>query len=323
MYNMDWDINFTHQGKAFKLVMLESVEIQSNVEVLADTASIVLPEAVMNSVLNIQNRIGRGAYVTIDLGYNGKENLVREFEGYIREIETNESSLTIRCEDALFLFRKDVKDEEIKNTSVSKIAQKLINQIDKSYKLVCDHDLGYEKFTIHRATAFDVLKKLGEETKANIYFKTAEKELHIRSPFLERGKVVKYSFQKNIESASLEYKTAADRKFEVTVESVASDGTITTVTKGTTGGEKTTIKVGALNKEDLGVVADAELLKRAADRYEGSFDAWLLPVTRITDSVELTDEDYPEKDGRYYVKAVKTSFSASGGVRTIELGVKL
>ena len=318
---MDFDIQFRYNGKRFKLVLLESVEIESNVEVLVDTAVIKLPEAVLNQVLNIGDKIGRGAEVTIDLGYDG--NLVREFEGFVQDIQTNDSSLKIMCEDALFLFRKDVANEQLKTTSVSKIVQRMIDQVDSSFTLVCDFDLGYEKFTIHQATAYDVLKKIAEETKANIYFVTDKKELHVRFPFKEKGGEVKYSFQRNIEKSSLEYKRAIDKKVEVTVESISNNGTIKSITAGTTGGDKITIKTGAMSESDMKTLADAELVKRNADGYQGSFDAWLIPIVRPTYTARIKDEDYPEKDGQYYVKAVKTLFSSSGGVRTVNVGVKL
>lgn len=121
MYSLDYDISFEHNGRKFKLALLASVEITSDVMVLADSATITLPEAVLNQVLDLKGRLGRGAKVEINLGYDG--NLKREFDGFIREIKTNDSSLTIECEDALFLFRKSVKDEILTNTNVSEICQ--------------------------------------------------------------------------------------------------------------------------------------------------------------------------------------------------------
>src|SRR5690554_702319 len=301
MYSLDYDISFEHNGRKFKLALLASVEITSDVMVLADSATITLPEAVLNQVLDLKGRIGRGAKVEINLGYDG--NLKREFDGFIREIKTNDSSLTIECEDALFLFRKSVKDEILTNTNVSEICQSLIDQIDPSYTLVCDYDIGYEKFTIHQAEAYDVLKKLQSETKANVYFNTVAKELHVHFPYSEKGGDVKYAFDRNIETSSLEYKKAIDRKIEVVVEKIGKDG--------------------EMKASDIQKIADAELIKRSADKYEGDFDSWLIPICRPTYTAEIRDPDYPEKDGQYYVSSVTTSFSESGGVRKIKLGNKL
>lgn len=320
-FNISWDIRFFTDGQEYRLETVESISIEATVDNLADTAIITLPDAVMNQVLSLENKIKRGSKVVIKAGYD--KNLETEFEGYITDIPTNNSSITINCEDAIFLFRTGIKDEELKPTTVKKIAQRIVDQIDKSFKVVCDFDIAYEKFTIHQATGYDVLKKLQEETKANIYFDTAKKELHIHPPYIEKGGDVIYSMQENVESSSLEYKKAIDRKVEVTVESVDKNGKVSSLTTGTTGGEKITLKVGAIPKSQLKKIADAELLKRSADGYEGSFQAWLIPMVKPTYTAKFIDEDYPDKTGKYYVVSVKTEISESGGKRTIQLGVKL
>lgn len=321
MYNIIWDIKFKTNGTTYSLQTVSSIDIECSVDNLADTAVITLPEAVMNQVLNIENEVARGSEVVIKAGYD--KTLKTEFVGYVLDVVSNDSSLKIMCEDALFLFRKAVKDVELKPTNVSKIADYLVKQIDPSFKLVCDYEISYEKFVIHQATAFDVLKKLAEETKANIYFNTEKKELHIHPPYLEKGGEVIYSMQHNIEKSSLEFKKALDRKVEVTVESTNVAGKIESYTTGTTGGDKVTLKVGSVSKADLKKIADAELIRRSADMYEGAIDTWLIPFVQPTYTAKIKDEDYPEKDGKYYVVGVTTSVNEGGGKRTVKIGVKV
>lgn len=321
MFTMDWNIIFNNAGKKFKLGILAECEIECSVDNLTDTATIILPEAVMNEVLNIENKISRGTQVTIQLGYDG--DLKTEFEGYIQDITTDDSTLKIICEDALFLFRKSVPDVELKPTSLKKIGQYIIDKIDPSFTLSCDYDISYEKFVIHQATGYDVLKKLQEETKANIYFDTINKVLHIHAPYVEIGGIVKYSMQRNVENTSLEYKRAIDKKVEVTVESTDSKGKVKSITAGTTGGDKITLKVGPMSEADMQKVAAAALKKNNFDGYSGSFDGWLIPFVRPTYSAIIEDTDYLYKKGRYYVIGVKTNFSESGGKRTITPGIKL
>lgn len=321
MFTMDWNIVFETNGKKHKLGILAECEIVCSVDNLADTATIVLPEAVMNQVLNLENKINRGSGVLIQLGYDG--NLETEFEGFVQDITTNDSTLKIVCEDALFLFRVGVPDVELKPSSLKKIAQYLIDKIDPSFALSCDYDISYEKFVIHQATGFDVLKKLQEETKANVYFDTTNKVLHIHPPYLEKAGTVRYSMQQNIEKSTLEYKKAIDKKVEVTVESTDSKGKVKSITAGATGGDKITLKVGPMTNVDMKKVADAALRKNSFDGYSGSFDGWLIPFVKPTYSAKIEDQDYPYKDGTYYIVGVKTNFSESGGVRTITPGIKL
>lgn len=321
MFAMDWNIEFHNQGKRFKLGILAECEIECSVDNLADSATIVLPEAVMNQVLNIQEKISRGTKVLIQLGYDNK--LETEFEGYIQEITTNDSTLKIICEDALFLFRVSVPDVELKPSSLKQIAQYLIDKIDPSFTLNCDYDISYEKFVIHQATGYDVLKKIQEETKANVYFDTTNKVLHIHPLYLEKAGIVRYSMQQNIEKSSLEYKLAIDKKIEVTIESTDTKGKVTSITAGTTGGDKINLKVGPMSTADMQKVANAALVKNSFNGYSGSFDGWLIPFVKPTYSARIEDADYPYKDGNYYVVSVKTNFSESGGVRTITPGIKL
>ena len=321
-YNLDWEIKFKTGSKVYNLGMLLECEIEKNVENLADVAVITLPETVLNQALKVKDKIGRGSEVTIKTGYNG--DLKTEFIGFVRDI-TTDGSLKIQCEDALFLFRKGIKDKMLKPTSVKKIAEYVCSEIGEGYKVICDYDLNYEKFVIHQATGYDVLQKLQEETKANVYFNTEKKELHIHPPFIEKkdnGYVI-YCMQKNIEKSSLEYKKAIDRKFELTIEKTKKDGTVVTEKIGQSGGETKTLKVGSLDAKSVKMRAEAEFKEFASDRYEGSFDTWLIPYCEPTYSAKIVDFDYSEQSAIYYVKATKVNISSSGGVRTITPGIKL
>jgi hypothetical protein len=319
MLNMNFDIAFRTEGKIFKLLLLASCTIVKNVEALADTAEIVLPEAVLNDVLNIADKVKRGSEVIIKLGYGPEPRT--EFVGYVQEVQTNGSVLKIVCEDELFQFRKKVADMEFNNSATPEILRYLIGQTGSGVQLVTDYSITYEKFTIYQATAYDVLKKIAEETNANIYFQN--NELHMRSPFTEKGGSVIYDLFQNVESSSLEYKPAIDRKVEVTIESTSENGTVKTIKMGQAGGESISRKVGGLSNEDIQKTAEAVLAQYRADRYEGNITSWLVPVVEPTYTAEIRDADYPEKNGKYYVKAVTTEFSDAGGKRTVELGVKL
>ena len=321
MLNLDWQIGFKTENKNYHLAMLAECEVFSSVENLVDTATIILPEAVMNKVLSFEDKLKRGSEVFIKMGYD--KDLKTEFTGYIQNITNNDNSLKIICEDALFLFRVGVKDKELKPTSLSKVAQYILDEIDSSFTLKCTYDINYEKFTIHQATGYEVLNKIQQETKANIFFNTELKELHIHEPYLSKGGEVFYSMQKNIENSSLEFNNRVDDKVEVTIESTDIKGNVRKITTGTTGGDKVTLKVGAMDEASMQRIADVEFLNRSAPSYEGSFDTWLVPYVKPSYSARIKDEDYPNKTAWYYVASVITNLSESGGKRTITPSIKL
>lgn len=323
MYEMNHDIRFKTDGKEFKLNLLNSVEIKSSVENLVDTATIVLPETVLNAVLNLEDKIKRGTEVSIKLGYD--DDLKTEFEGFVTQLNNKSGSLNIECEDALFVFRKSVKDKQFKPAKVKDVLQYLIDEVDPSFKLEMDSDYGitYEKFTIYKAEAYDVLSKIQSELKANIYFDSASKTLNFHAPFKGEAGKVTYDMARNVETSSLEYKRAIDRKLEVTIQSTKTDGSVKEVKAGTPGGEQITMKVGAMSEADMKKVAETALIQRNADRYEGSITTWLQPFVKPSYRAKFKDDDYQERNGNYYVTEVNTSFGDGGGKRDVKFGIKL
>lgn len=315
MYNMIWDIQV---GK-FKLGLLESVEIHKSVDLLADTAVIVVPGVVYNQSLDVEDMVNVGDQVTIKLGYD--DDLITEFEGYLQRIDTNDSSLTFNCEDGIYLTRKPVGDKQFNSVTVEDIAKYLIAEVG-GLKLNCTYSIQYEKFVIKSANAYDVLKKLQDDTKANIYMKG--NELNIHPPYIEKGGDVKYYFARNIESSDLKYRNKDDRKFEVQVIGIDLNGKKQTVTVGTTGGEKRTVHVSSpMSLENLKKRGESEMAYLSFTGYEGSITGWLIPYVEPTYSAEIYDSEYEYKTGSYYVISVTTTFSEDGGVRKVELGRKL
>lgn len=307
------------QIAGYKLGLLESVEIHKSVDLLADTAVVVVPGVVYNQSLDIEDKVKVGDPVVIRLGYD--DNLVTEFEGYLQRIDTDDNSLVFNCEDAIYLTRKPVKDKQFNKTTVKEIVEYCLSQIGMK-GLDCTYNITYEKFVIKSANAYDVLKKLQDDTKANIYMKNGI--LNIHPAYIEKGGDVCYDFAINVESSDLKYRNSDDRKFEVTVEGIGLDGKKKTVTVGVTGGEKRTVKVSnPQSDQDLKIRGIEEMKYLVYDGYEGSITGWLIPFVEPTYSAHIYDKEYEYKTGSYYVVSVTTTFDESGGVRKVELGRKL
>lgn len=321
MYNIDWNIQFKTGSKTYKLALLAEVEVVSSVDSIADQATIVLPETANNKVLDLEQKIVRGSEVLIQFGYNNE--LKTEFKGWVREVISNDSSLKIFCEDDIFLFRKSIANKNLKPASMKDVLQYVVDQVDPEFTVNCTYAINYEKFTIYDATGYDVLKRLQEETKFNLDFNREDKVINVYPPYLESTGSVAYSMQDNIENSSLEFKNKFDDKFEVIIESTNLAGKVSKIKRGSTGGDKTTIKVGAMDKESMIELANNILKKKAAPAYEGSFDAWAIPFVKPSMSAQIKDSEYPEKTSFYYVATVSTRMSSSGIRRTITPTLKL
>lgn len=315
---MDFDITL---GR-FRLTSLEKVSVKRSVENLADTAVIVLPGSVNNRTLSVEEQLSEGDPVVIRFGYDADlGGLPIEFEGYIESIAADDGSIRINCEDEIYRFRKSLKDTVLSNVTVEALLEHVTGELG-GFSLSCDYDFRYDKFPIYQATGYDVLKKVQEDTRANIYLKG--KTLHVHPQYAQIGKRVFYDFAVNVEKSALKYKEAGTRKFQATVEGTDAAGKTVKVTKGMPGGDKFTIKIpGVSDKAALEKRAEEELNIRACTGYDGNFTAWLIPRTEPTDIVVLRDTDYEYKTGSYYTVAVETTFEESGGSRKITIGKKL
>lgn len=315
MLQMDYHIRI---GK-YRLAKLEKVEIHKSVDLLADTAVITVPGVAYNQALDVEGKIAVGDAVTIRLGYDGA--LTTEFEGYLVRIDTDDSTLSLHCEDALFLTRKPVANKSFGAASVRSIVEYVLTQVGIA-ELNCTLDTSYRKFVIHNANGYDVLKKLQEETKANIYMRNGV--LNVHPAYVEKGGDVVYDFARNIEAADLKYRRASDKRYEVQVEGIGLDGKRKVVTVGTSGGEKRSIKIASvMDEEALRKRGEEELKYLSFDGYEGSITGWLIPYVEPSYSAKIMDAEYEYKTGTYYVVSVTTTFSEAGGERKVELGRKL
>lgn len=306
----------------YKLGLLESVEIHKSVDLLADTAVVVVPGVVYNQSLDIEDKVNVGDPVIIKLGYD--DNLVTEFEGYLHRIDTDDSSLTFNCEDAIYLTRKSIPAKSFTNCKIKDIAEYCTKYIGLGLNCKLDTSTPYfDKFVISpNDTVYNVLYKLQESTKANIYM--VGNILNIHPQYIEKGGDVSYDFAKNIESSNLKYRRKKDRPIEATVTSVGADGKKRSVTVGESGGDKKTLETNStMTLDAMRQTANDLHSSYSFDGYEGSITGWLIPYVEPTYSLHLHDKEYEYKTGSYYVVSVTTTFSEAGGVRRIELGRKL
>lgn len=316
MKEITWRVEI---GK-YDLQVISEIIVYRSVSLLSDTAQIKLPVSVLNKAIQLQSLLKRGDIVNIYCGYDNE--LLKEFSGYLRVIQNLNDGITIECEDDMFLFRKPVPNKLFKVTSVKNICEYVVQQLGLNLKLDVSFDMTYEKFTIYSATGYDVLAKIQEETKANIYI--SNKTLHVEPIYLQKAGEVVYDFEENIETGDLTWKSEEDRKVEVEISCTNQKGEILKVTAGVTGGERITRMVGSqFALGALKKIADEELKRFAFEGYEGKIKGWLVPYCEPTFTAYIYDDDYPERAGTYYVESVETRVSEAGGERNVTIGRKL
>ena len=313
------------------LLQVDTVSVSSAIDTLSDTCTITVPGSVIGISEAIEKSLKRGDAVAVRLGYN--DALHTEFTGYVRTIH-NTTLLKIECEDASFLFRKPVKDKSFKKTTVLEVLTYTLKQINaqlpaaEQIKLITDlKGMQYDSFTIVASTGLMVLEKIKEQFGIAIYCRTAAKanELHCHLQFTQKRGAVTYDFSRNIERKSaLEWVKASDRKVQIKLVGKNKKGDNVEVETGEKGGDSLTIKRPTVSdKKTLLNMAKQMLKTHTYDGYKGSIRGWLEPVCEIGYTATIVDSEYPDRNGNYYVKSVKTEYSRAGGVRTVELGIKL
>jgi len=327
VYNINWKIQFEAQAtkKVYELAVLYSCEIIHDEEQLTDTAKIKLPAFVLNNALKFESTLQRGDRVAIWMGYNENpvksEKLINEFNGFIKEISFKDDILNIDCEDEIYAFRKPLKDIILPKKNIKQIAELIIAELKLDIKVESNITVTYDKFQIKANTGYDILKKIQEETKLDVYIK--DKVLYISALYLnKRGEVI-YDFAKNIEKGDLTYKIAEQKDVEVEITYTDDKGKVHKYYEGKPGGTKIEVKAPTSDEKTMRQLAQQALIKNSRDAYEGSITGWLIPYVETGYTAVINDDDYPKKTGSYYVKKTTTTISENGGVRKIDLGIKL
>lgn len=315
MYSLTWEITIGD----YRVQTVKAVKITTSVLNLSDIGTIEMPGQYLNSWKKIEDKVSVGDPVEIKIGYDNDNQ--KEFNGYLKRISRDNNSLILECEDALYLLNKTISDKEYKAVSLKTLLDDVLKQVDPNFTVDSQYDYTMDKMVVFHQTALDVLKKVHEETKANIWFE--DKTLFIREVYYDNAedKGVIFDTRINVQSNELKWIDKADKKVEIEVVFNKPDGVPIKRTYGNSGGEKITRYVNGSNDKDMQRAAESEYDLWNYSGFEGNFTGWLIPVVRAGGSVRLRDVEKPE--GKYYVTGVEIEFGQSGGKRKITLGRKL
>lgn len=304
----------------YLLKLVSEVEIVKSVDKLADTATVIIPERYLNKDIDIESKISAGDTINIELGYN--DELKEEFSGYICRVRRDDKGLRLECEDAVYLLRKEIKNKAYKKVDVKQILTDVCKQIGLTVE--CSYSFSYDKYTILNATAWEVVDKIQQECGANVYVR--DDVLVVEPKYVRPFNGGTYSMERNIErgGCNLSWRDENSKPLLVECEGTDSKGVSIKATAGRTGGDKMTIKLpGVSDRASLQRRADEVLKEKNYTGYEGKFRGWLLPYTDKGYKIRLKDSLRTYKEGDYYVKSVKVTYSEAGGCREIEIGRKI
>lgn len=298
------------------------VKIERSPYLISDTAIITLPlEAIFSNKYRgtIHKEIKMGDKVVIRLGYD--DSLREEFTGYIKDVSATDKTVVI-CEDQLFLIRKPLENKLFKNAKLVNIAAYIAGAGGlKLSKLIPDIEI--ESFLIKDITAAQALLKLKDGYGLQAYI-DYEGALFIGLPYLYNTGNIVLDLRKNVIKSDLIFKESDEIKYKIKAVSILKNNKRIEVEAGDEDGDLRTLYFYGIGSEpELKKIAANELAKYKYSGYRGNLTTFGDPFSRFGMSAIVRDDNYPDRDGAYYIESVKINYGAGGFRRIIELGIKL
>ena len=199
------------------------------------------------------------------------------------------------------------------------------------------------KYQIKQATGAQVFDDLKKRFGLNCFFRAGV--LVAGDPYKSDTKPAehRYGFRQNIIESDLAYtnaedvalhfratstqpdgkKVQVDASGEVKTKKVKGDNTarVTSLSAGVSKGElRTLIGPPGLNAAQLLKWVALEAGRLRFDGYRGGLTSFNLPTAEHGDIATITDPDYPERGGSYYIDSVSKTFGVNGSRRKLKLG---
>lgn len=311
MVNMNSHI--TIGAYVFKTGKLNGVKIQSSRKVIGDTASIFLPNYYKGSD-RFDSLVQEGDPVEIQLGYDGDYRT--EFIGYVKEVKPN-TPLEIVCEDETWRLKQEQVSMSWKETTLHDVLRYLVPDV----QIECIN-IDLSPFRLDKVSKAEALAKIKKMYGLDVYFRG--KKLYVGFAYQESGlNEVKYHFQKNAIHGDLTFKTKKTVKIKVKAVSILKSNEKLEVEVGDEDGELRTLHFYNITKTDeLKAIAEEKLELLKYDGYRGKMKAKGVPFVVHSTKVQLEDDKYPKRTGKYFIDEITTTYDSGGFNRTIELGRK-
>jgi phage protein D len=293
-----YDFRYVHQ-----------VSVESSWKVLADTCTIELP----NVEGQLTKAIVPGDEVIVRLGYDGAYS--EDFRGYVSAVAPT-SPVRIECVDAMWKLRQETITMSWRSVSLADVVRYIVPG-----SVVSVPDVTLAPFRLDKVTRAEALQVVKEQYGLCVFYRGPE--LYVGLPYgIDQVPLEwRYHMQRNVASfGSLAFKRADDVKVKVQAISIRPDNSRLEVEVGDSQGEQHTLHFYNLTEPELRQQAEQKLGLMKYDGYTGAFTAFGFPTAQHSGIVDLADDRYPGRGGRYFIDAVKVSYGPNGYRREITLG---
>jgi hypothetical protein len=290
-----------------------SVTITQSRRELVQRATVKLPN--IKGTLSVEEAIKVGDAIKIELGYDG--NLHEEFRGYVTQINPNRP-FSIECEDEMWQLKQTVVNKSWKTIKLRELLEYLVPEAD----INCQ-DITLTDFRIVRSSKAKALQEIKDTYGLDAYYKNGQ--LYVGLAYLDgENQTLIYDFQKNcLEGRDLEFRKKEEVKIKIRAVAFTPDNKRIEVfypDDDLEDYEERTLTFYNKSESELKEIAKERLDDFIYDGYRGTIVGFGIPRPRHGMIVDLRDNRYPERSGKVFIDAVKTTFSTKGFRRKIILG---
>lgn len=304
---------------------IHEVEITKSLEEMSDSAIIKLPTRFKvrqdSGQRFTEEAIKVGDPVKVNLGYSGKY-FGGEFTGFVKKISPK-VPMEIHCEDASWLLRRKNITKSWGETTLKEILQEVVK--GTPVKLAPNiPEIKLDKWIIKNANGAQVLESIKSNLLMTVFINDQGELYCGLAQMTNIHQEAEYDLNYNLVENNLEFKTSEDRRIKVKYTYIDPKNKKTTIEVGDTDGEERSFHTSVISDTaKLKQMAAAELERLKYDGFEGDVTSFLLPYATRGMAAKVIDQKHPNRQGRYLIKKVVTTFGMSGARRKVTLGNKL
>lgn len=313
---------------AYKNIRPHKVNWKTSVNSYTDTATIELPRisylrTVQTETDDAQAPNERQEYlfkendkISISLGYDGVNT--KRFEGFIKRVNMTRP-VKIECEGYVYLLYDVIFSRSYESTTV----KQLLSDVCAGTDIVLSDEMPLiplKNVYFKNATGVQVLEWLEKECKLSVYFNF--NELFVGTQYGKKQARVKFRLGWNTVKEDDFKKRFVEKNVRIVIQEKNPKGQV----KRT---KSDVLKYGADKAVKIRAGMPSDILKEIANRlqtknnyngYEGNIVTFLEPAVTKGVIAEITDKQYPDREGDYFIETVTGEFGKNGGRQTIQLG---
>lgn len=305
---------------------INSVNIRRSVHEIVDTALIKIPaigrvngkDTQPMTSIETSKLWKEGDPVLIMLGYNNDNR--QEFKGFVRRVNPS-IPVAIECEGYAWQLRRKYLNKAWKNITVKALLKELTGGTDiKVHPLVPDIPL-----TNFNAGQFPNCLKTLEYMRDRLHLAVFFQFDILYVGLIEGvpGATINYRLGWNVSrDDQLTYRTAEDTRVMIRLFGPLGKASKKPIVEvGDKDGSVVNYHIpNVMDKAHLLNIANDMLRRRKYTGYEGNITGFAQPFCQPSDVANITDRQYNERGGAYFVEGIEIRFGMNGAQRIVHIG---